>query len=160
MPGPCSRPRPEQVEPTALVAYLANYYDLVWVLDEEQRELLLRLTPSAFDDDRGTWALCLVQAYALKGDAANVRTYAEEARKAFEEQLRAAPNDAQRHVALGLALAYLGRKEEAIREGERGVALDPVSKDARPAPTTSTSSCGSTSSSASRRRRSTSSSRC
>ena len=90
----------------------------------------MRLTPSAFDDDRGTWALCLVQAYALKGDAANVHTYAEEARKAYEEQLRAAPNDAQRHVFLGLTLAYLGQKEEAIQEGERGVALDPISKDA------------------------------
>ncbi len=123
------RAAPKEVEPTALVAYLANYQDLVWVLDEEQRELLLRLTPSAFDDDRGTWALCLVQAYALKGDAASVRTYAEEARKAVEEQLRAAPNDAARHVSLGLALAYLGRKEEAIREGQRGVALSPVSKN-------------------------------
>jgi tetratricopeptide (TPR) repeat protein len=121
---------PKDVEPTALVADLANYYDLVWVLDEEQRELLLRLTPSAFDDDRGVWALCIVQAYALKGDAANVHKYAEEARKAFEEQLRAAPNDAQLHVEIGLALAHLGRKEEAIREGQRGVALDPVSKDA------------------------------
>jgi eukaryotic-like serine/threonine-protein kinase len=125
---------PKEVEPTALVAFLANYNDLVWVLDEEQRKLLLRLTPSAFDDDRGTWAICLVQAYALKGDAANVRTYAEEVRKAYEEQLRAAPNDDQRHVFLGLALAYLGRKEEAIREGERGVALDPVSKDALDGP--------------------------
>ena len=124
----------KEVEPTALVAYLATYSDLVWVLDEEQREILLRLTPSAFDDDRGTWALCLVQAYALKGDAANVHTYAEEARKAYEEQLRAAPNDAQRHILLGLALAYLGRKEEAIREGERGVALDPVSKNALTGP--------------------------
>ena len=47
---------PKEVEPTALVAYLATYFDLVWVLDEEQRELLLRLTPSAFDDDRGVWA--------------------------------------------------------------------------------------------------------
>jgi serine/threonine protein kinase/tetratricopeptide (TPR) repeat protein len=125
---------PKEVEPTALVAYLANYNDLVWVLDEEQRELLLRLTPSAFDDDRGTWGLCLVQAYALKGDAENVRTYAEEIRKVYEEQLRAAPNDAQRHVELGLALAYLGRKGEAIREGERGVALDPVSRDTRQGP--------------------------
>ncbi len=125
---------PRQVEPTALVAYLANFYDLVWVLDEEQRELLLRLTPSAFDDDRSAWGSCLTQAYALKGDAANLRTYAEEARKAFEEQLRAAPNDAQRHVFLGLALAYLGRKEEAMREGKRGVALNPVSKDARNGP--------------------------
>ena len=108
---------PKEVETTALVAYLANYQDLGWVLDEEQRELLLRLTPSAFDDDRGTWALCLVQAYALKGDSANVRTYAEEARKAYEEQLRAAPNDAARHVALGLALRLGGG---GISGGGRG----------------------------------------
>jgi TolB-like protein/tetratricopeptide (TPR) repeat protein len=123
-----------QVEPTALVAYMANFNDLVWVLDEEQRELLLRLTPSAFDDDRSTWALCLLQAYALKGDAAKVRTYAEEARKALEEQLREAPNDPGRRVGLGLALAYLGRKGEAIQEGGRGVALDPVSRDASDGP--------------------------
>jgi TolB-like protein/Flp pilus assembly protein TadD len=121
---------PKEVEPTALVAYVAIFRDLVWVLDEKQQELLLRLTPSAFDDDRGTWALCLVQAYALRGDEAKVHVYAEEARKTFEEQVRATPDDAQRHVLLGLALAYLGRKEEAIREGERGIALDPVSKDA------------------------------
>jgi serine/threonine-protein kinase len=121
---------PSQVEPTALVSYLANYFDLVWILDEDQRELLVRLTPSAFDDVRSVWAICLVQAYSLKGDAASVRTYAEEARKAVEEELRAAPDDPTRHVFLGLGLAYLGRKEEAIREGERGVTLDPASKDA------------------------------
>jgi tetratricopeptide (TPR) repeat protein len=66
----------------------------------------------------------------LKGDATNVHTHAEEARKAFEEQLRAAPNDAQRNVVLGLALAYLGRKDEAVREGEHGLALLPVAKHA------------------------------
>ena len=70
----------------------------------------------------------------MKGDTPNVRSSAEEARKAFEEQLRAAPDDAQRHVLLGLALAYLGRKEEAIREGERGVAVQPVTKDAYSSP--------------------------
>ena len=121
---------PKEVEPTALVAFVGTYFDLVWVLDEEQRALLVRLTPSAFDDDRADWALCLTQAYALEGDAENVHEYAEEARRAVEEQLRAAPDDAQRHVFLGLSLAYLGRKEEAIRKGERGVALAPVSKDA------------------------------
>ncbi len=124
---------PKEVEP-ALVAYLAEYYDLAWVLDESQRDLLLRLPPSAFDDDQGVWALRLAQAYAMKGDAANVRTHAEEARKAFEEQLRATPDDARRHGGLGLALAYLGRKDEAIMEGERSVALDPVSKDALEGP--------------------------
>jgi hypothetical protein len=40
------------------------------------------------------------------------------------------PEDPQRRVILGLALAYLGRKEEAIREGEGGLALQPVAKDA------------------------------
>ena len=120
---------PKEVEPTALVAYLAQYWDLVWALDEGQRELLLRLTPSAFDEDRGQWAVCLTQAYALNGDKANVETHAEEARKAFDEQLRATPDDPQRHVVLGLSLAYLRRKDEAIREGQRAVALLPVAKD-------------------------------
>lgn len=43
------------------MANLAEYYDLAWVLDEQQRELLLRLTPSVFDDDRGAWGFCLAQ---------------------------------------------------------------------------------------------------
>jgi TolB-like protein/Tfp pilus assembly protein PilF len=121
---------PRDVEPTALVAYAAYYWDLVWLLDGEQRNLLLRLTPSAFDNDRGMWAICLAQAYALSGDTAKVRTHAAETRRAFEEQLRAAPTDAQRHVLLGLSLAYLGRKDEAIRYGLRAVELQPVAQDA------------------------------
>ena len=36
-----------------------------------------------------------------------------------------APQDAQRHVLLGLALAYLGRRAEAVREAERGLAIAP-----------------------------------
>jgi eukaryotic-like serine/threonine-protein kinase len=124
------RAAPKGVEPTALVSYIASYWDLVWVLDEEERRLLMRLTPSAFDADKGGWGLAMAQAYALKGDSANVRAFAEEARKAFEEQLRATPGDRQRHVLLGLALAYLGRKEEAIQEGERGVALSSSYRDA------------------------------
>ena len=118
------------VGPAALVAYIATYQDLGWALDEEQQQLLLRLTPDAFDGDRSAWGICLAQVSAWKGDAANVRNYAEEARKALDEQLREAPDDAQRHSVLGLSLAYLGRKEEAIREGLRGVELLPVSRDA------------------------------
>jgi len=120
---------PKEVEPTALVAFMANYEDLVWLLNEEETQILMRLTPSAFYDDRGTWAYCLTQACWLKHDAGNTRRYAEEARKAFEDELRATPDDAQRIVIRALSLAYLGRKEEAIREGERAAALSPVSKD-------------------------------
>ena len=35
---------------------------------------------------------------------------------------------------LGLALAYQGRKADAVREGERAVVLSPVSKDAHTGP--------------------------
>jgi TolB-like protein/Flp pilus assembly protein TadD len=123
-------------DPTEMVASFASYYALGWVLDERSRDLLLRLSPSAFDDDRGHWAVCLSDAYALRGDTASARRYAEEAAKAFAEQLVAAPEDAGRHAELGLALARLGRKKEAIREGERAAVLDPVSKDKLYAPFT------------------------
>jgi hypothetical protein len=61
---------------------------------------------------------------------ARARIYADTARISFAAQLRGAPDDPQRHIFLGLALAYLGRKQDAIREGERGVALKPVANDA------------------------------
>ena len=121
---------PKEVEPTALVAHLASNVG-TWLLDEGQRDLLLRLTPTAFDDNRGLWGSYLAEACALKNDTANVRLYAEEARKWLEEQLlRAEPEDPGLHMFCGLALAYLGRKAEAIREGERAATLMPVAKDA------------------------------
>jgi|NGEPerStandDraft_6_1074524.scaffolds.fasta_scaffold02989_5 TolB-like protein/Flp pilus assembly protein TadD len=123
-----------KLDPSALVVYLANTYEVVWALDDDQRGLVLRLTPSAFDDDLGSCALSQARAYSLRGDTAHLRTCAADAKKALEEQLRAAPEDPSLHLNLALALAYLGRREEAIREGERGVALDPVSKDARDGP--------------------------
>jgi tetratricopeptide (TPR) repeat protein/TolB-like protein len=119
----------KDVAPDALVAHIAVYGDLGWLLDERQRNLLLSLTPSAFDGDEGNWAYCLTQAFAWSGRSAEVATYAERARKVFEEHLRSAPDNAQQQVILGLALAYLGRKAEAIRAGERAVTLTPLKKD-------------------------------
>ena len=121
---------PREVDPDALVAYVASYFDLVWALDGPHRQVLLRLTPAPFDDDRGMWGLALAQACALQGDAAGVRAHAEDARKAYEEQVHAAPGEPGGHMGLGVALAYLGRKEDAIREGESGVTLSPLGKDA------------------------------
>jgi len=119
-----------RVEPDALLAFVANFQDLYWVLDDTQQRRLLTLPPSAFDNDRGTWSIVRAQVYQLRGDAARARVYADSARLALEEQLRATPEDGQRHVIRGLALAYLGRKGEAIQEGERAVALVPISRDA------------------------------
>ena len=121
---------PPEVEPTALAAFFGVYADLYWVLDDAQQQLLLRLRPSAFADDRANWAIVLAQTYWLRGDRAKARIYADSARMAFEENIKATPDDAQQHALLGLALAYLGRKADAIREGQRGVQLQPISKDA------------------------------
>ncbi len=119
-----------EIEPTAWVAFMANYWDLFWVLDDAQQQLVLRLTPGAFAEDRVTWGLALAGTAALRGDTARARAYADSARLAGEAQVRETPEDGQRHVLLGTALAYMGRKAEAIREGERAVALLPLSKDA------------------------------
>ncbi len=123
------RAAPKEVDPAALVAYVAAYWDVVWLLDDAGRNLLVSMPPAAFDDDRATWGLCLAQAYALKGDAAQVRAHAAEAKKAIEEQLVSLPEDAQRRVGLALALAYMGEKERAVAEGTRGVAMLPIAKD-------------------------------
>jgi serine/threonine-protein kinase len=120
---------PKEIAPTALVAFLGNYWDLFWVLDDAQQRLLLRLPPSAFDDDRSTWGIVLAQTYWLRGDRVRARAYADSTRVSLEEQLRATPDNAQQRAFLGLALAYLGRKTDAIREGERAVALAPISRD-------------------------------
>jgi serine/threonine-protein kinase len=128
------RTAPKELDPTVLVAYMAYSLDLMWVLDEAQQQLLLRLTPSAFEDDRANWGLLLAQTYWLRGDRAKARVYADTARLTFERQLRNTPQEVQLHALLGLALAYLGQKTEAIRQGERGVALRPISRDALDGP--------------------------
>ena len=121
---------PPEVDPAGYVAYVANYYDMFWLLDDSQRALLYQLGPSQFDDDRGSWGLALAGAYAQQGDGARARAYADSARAALETQIRATPADGQLHALLGVALAYMGRKGEAVQEGQRGVTLSPMARNA------------------------------
>ncbi len=121
---------PEGVDPAAMAAYVASYYDLFWLLDHTQRTLLYQLRPGHFDDDPGSWGLALAGAYALQGDRRRTLAYADSARAGYEEQLRATPDNGQLRALLGVALAYLGRKSDAIREGRRGVELTPIARNA------------------------------
>jgi len=116
-------------ERSALLAELANFQDLSWVLDASDTQTLQTLTPADFGDDPSGWAMSLSDASLFAGDSAGSRSYAAKARDALEKQLQETPDDAQRHALLGLALARLGRKEDAIREGRRAVELMPVSRD-------------------------------
>ena len=71
------RNTPEEVEPAELVAYVGNFWDLDWVLDEQQQRLLVGLSPGQFDDDRGAWGGVIAQAYGYRGDQARARAYAD-----------------------------------------------------------------------------------
>jgi serine/threonine protein kinase/TolB-like protein/tetratricopeptide (TPR) repeat protein len=121
---------PATIAQPALVAYLATYNDLFWVLNDAEQQLLLRLPASAFFDDPAAWGSVKMQVWWLRGDKAKARAYADSARAAFEVQLKAAPDDPQLHALYGLALAYMGKKAEGIAEGEKSLALMPISKDA------------------------------
>jgi len=118
-----------RIDPAVLYPFFAAYQDLYWVLDGAQQREVLAAPPSAFDGDRGSWGLVRTGLYQLRGDPRRMRVYADSARLGLEAQLLAEPDDWQRHALLGLALAYLGRKSEAIREGQRGVALMPIGRD-------------------------------
>jgi serine/threonine-protein kinase len=59
-----------------------------------------------------------------------MKSHADAARIYLEDALREHPEDPRYHSALGQAYAYLGRKDDAIREGYQAIKLYPVSKDA------------------------------
>ncbi len=68
--------------------------------------------------------------YLAQGDNANAQKAFELARPAFEASVKDAPASAERHAILGWLYAFMGRREDAIREGQRAVELKPESKDA------------------------------
>jgi len=70
------------------------------------------------------------QLYAMRGQPALARVFADSARLAYEQALAVAPEDGQQNALLAVSLAFLGRWEEAIRTAERAVALTPIEKDA------------------------------
>jgi TolB-like protein/tetratricopeptide (TPR) repeat protein len=64
------------------------------------------------------------------GETERARKGFEAAIRLLEAEVQAKPDDGRYHSSLGVAFAGLGRREQALREGERGVELLPLSKDA------------------------------
>jgi TolB-like protein/Tfp pilus assembly protein PilF len=65
-----------------------------------------------------------------RGDEAAARTNFEAMLAVFETAVQQAPGNALRHANLGLLYSFMGRKDQAIREGQRAVELMPDEKDA------------------------------
>jgi len=68
--------------------------------------------------------------YTYLNDKEKALSAFKQARPSAEKALRESPDDASRHVTLGLILAGLGEKNAAIAEGKRAVELLPESQDA------------------------------
>ncbi len=118
------------VDSSALFAYVATTYDLYWVLDDGEQRALLAMGPGTAS--RRDWALALAHTYWLRGRPEKARAYADTA-------LAAAQGDGAQDIALrGVAEAYLGKKDDAIRDGKRATALDPIAGDRQNGPYTET----------------------
>ncbi len=70
------------------------------------------------------------QIYRAMGDSKSARAAYEEARAVAERAVTESPNDAARHVLLGLVYAALDRKDEALQSAMRATEILPETKDA------------------------------
>jgi tetratricopeptide (TPR) repeat protein len=104
--------------------------EMAWLLEESQREFVLRQTSAAYDNDRTTWGSALARIYWLKGDTTRARLYADSARVAQERLLRTDPDNPDQLQHLATMLALMGRKRDAITKAERALALAVQSHDA------------------------------
>jgi serine/threonine protein kinase len=111
------------------------------VLDGNYQTALDRLPgPTEFTDEYGgndtaVYFLTKAKIYGLLNRPESKLACYDSASIILERKVQSRPGEAPFHSYLGIAYAGLGHKEEAIREGKKGVELLPVSKDAIDAPT-------------------------
>jgi serine/threonine-protein kinase len=114
-----------------------QFYDFLIkldVYDENYQKVLDLLSLKSQDIDKvrhfipSALRYALIYGYMDKKELA--KKYYEDARSVLESKIKEWPEDARFHSSLGIAYAGLGRKEEAIQEGQLGIELLPVTKDA------------------------------
>jgi tetratricopeptide (TPR) repeat protein len=74
--------------------------------------------------------LHLAWVYEAMGEGAKAKALYADIHRDYQSAVRERPDDWDRHMALGLAAACLGLKQEAIAEGRRAVELLPITRDA------------------------------
>jgi TolB-like protein/tetratricopeptide (TPR) repeat protein len=119
---------PGENEPRAIGALLGLYPTWTWVLAREQRNLVLRLPVSVFAGNEGQFGDALSSEHALRGNAAEARRYALQARDAYLRQIEAKPGDPLLHASLARVLGLLGEKEAAGRHIARALEVMPRKK--------------------------------
>jgi serine/threonine protein kinase/tetratricopeptide (TPR) repeat protein len=79
--------------------------------------------------DSAGYYLLKARVHRLRGNAAASRAYFDSAAVVLAGRAADRPEDPALHADLGFAYAGLGRREDAMREGQRAVELRPISKD-------------------------------
>ena len=97
--------------------------------DPAHQQRVEGLSASDFVDTAGYYDI-KADLYRAKRQSQLERAYLDSARTALESHLQAQPDEAGFHARLGLIYAHLGRKADAVREGETAVRLLPMSKEA------------------------------
>jgi len=107
----------------------------VYMLERKFQDALDHITSLPYDSFY--WAasyfhkdLAYASIHLAQKEITLVKTHANKARIAIEKALSENPGDPRLHAALGLAYAYLDRREEAVRQGIRAAELYPMSRDA------------------------------
>jgi len=113
--------------------------DYMWytlgMLERNYQGVLDRLASLSYDYFEGQHFyfqknLTYASVYHAMNESLLMKSRAEPALIMLERAVRDHTGDPRFHASLGLGYAYLGRKSEAIREGNHAAKLNPVSKDA------------------------------
>ena len=109
------------------------------MLAADHHDALTRLTLQAVGGDSAGYYLTKAEFYGVKNDIPAAHAYYDSARVVLAAKMAARPPykaSGQQPVETQLALAYagLGRKADAIRLGQEGAQLVPVSRDALAGP--------------------------
>jgi len=106
----------------------------IWDGDyEEALDRLAAVSAGFVLDDQERFvpkALLHAEIHGLMGSRQLERAYYDSARTILEARVEQRPDDSRYRSTLGIAYAGLGRREDAIREGESAVELLPMSREA------------------------------
>ena len=127
--APVLRAMPKSLEPWQV---RWRFWQDVYTGDLQAAADLLRASSFDVVDSSENWesrGLLLARVYGLLGRTDDARREFEQVRAEMERLLGQRPDDASLHSTLGLCLAGLGRKDEAVREGRRAVELVALRND-------------------------------
>jgi TolB-like protein/Flp pilus assembly protein TadD len=119
---------PPGVDPDGLITF-ARVQLLMLQRKFPEALVVLKQLPQSVSHDKPRESL-EGELYIFLNDKEKARSAFDRARLVAEQMVRESPDDAGRHAQLGLILAGLDRKEEAVLEGRRAIELLPESEDA------------------------------